>query len=194
MRSVAAKILLWIGCSMGAAGSVAAAIPSPDSPRAREEAKDLDRLPPVAPSGKAPIDHSGRKQKGHASYYAPKFAQRKMADGNRMNLQTHVAASKTLPLGTTASVVNLQTGKAAVVQVQDRGPFAAGRVMDVTPKVAQELAMTNRGVVPVEVKPIAVPQPNGDVKLGAGAADLTPQQIREATSTTQSLAHGNRTR
>src|SRR5437763_1525709 len=170
MRSDALKILLWMGCSAGAAGSVAAAVLSPDSPRAREEARHLDQLPAVAPSGEAPIDHSGRKQKGHASYYATKFAHRKMANGNRLDQQTHVAASKTLPLGTTASVVNLQTGKAAVVTVADRGPFAAGRVMDVTPKVAQELAMTNRGVVPVEVKPITVPQSNGETKLGAGAA------------------------
>src|SRR5438270_6484086 len=123
MRSFSANALLCIACGMGAAASAAAAIPSPESTLAREEAQHLDQLPAVAPSGKAPIDHSGRKQKGHASYYATKFAHRKMANGNRLDPQTHVAASKTLPLGTTASVVNLQTGKAAVVTVADRGPF-----------------------------------------------------------------------
>jgi rare lipoprotein A len=181
MRSFAANALLWIGCGMGVAGSAAATIPSPDSPRAREEAQHLDRLPPVTPSGKAPIDHSGRKQKGHASYYATKFAHRKMADGNAMNPQAHVAASKNLPLGTTARVVNLRNGKTAVVRVRDRGPFVPGRVMDVTFKVAQELEMTKRGVVPVEVRPITVPQPNGEMKLGAGAADLSPQRVREVS-------------
>lgn len=109
-----------------------------------------------------------------------------MADGNRMNPQARVAASKTLPLGTTARVVNLQTGKAAVVKIEDRGPFAANRVMDVTPKVAEELAMAKRGVAPVEVKPITVPQPNGETKLGAGAAELSPQQIREIGGITAS--------
>ena len=158
-----------------------AAIPPPDSPLARQEAKHLDRLPPVAPWGKAPIDSSGRKQTGHASYYAGKFAHRKMADGNRMSPQANVAASKTLPLGTTAKVVNLQNGRSSTVRVEDRGPFVAGRVMDVTFKVAQELEMSKHGVVPVEVKPITVPQPNGDVKLGAGAADPTPQEIRGAS-------------
>jgi rare lipoprotein A len=103
-----------------------------------------------------------------------------------MNPQARVAASKTLPLGTTARVVNLQTGKAAVVKIEDRGPFAANRVMDVTPKVAEELAMTKRGIVPVEVKPITVPQPNGETKLGAGAAELSPQQIREIGGITAS--------
>ena len=92
-----------------------------------------------------------------------------------------MAASKTLPFGTTAKVINLQNGKSATVRVEDRGPFVAGRVMDVTFKVAQELGITKHGVVPVEVKPIVVPQPNGEVKLGAGAANLTPQEIHEVS-------------
>jgi peptidoglycan lytic transglycosylase len=181
MKYFETNAVLCMGLFLGIGAPAVAAIPPPDSPFARKEAQYLDQLPPVTPSGKAAIDHSGRKQKGHASYYAARFAHRRMADGSRMNPQAHIAASKTLPLGTTARVVNLKTGEAAVVKVEDRGPFVAGRVMDVTPKVAQELAMTNRGVVPVEVKPIAVPQPNGEVKLGAGAADLSPQQIREVS-------------
>ena len=141
----------------------------------------MDRMPPVAPWGKAPIDHLGRKQTGHTSYYAVKFAHRKMADGNRMSPQANVAASKTLRLGTTAKVVNLQISKSATVRVEDRGPFVAGRVMDVTFKVAQELEMSKHGVVSVEVKPIAVPQSSGEMKLGAGAADLTPQEVRQVS-------------
>jgi len=181
MQSFAANVALWMGFGLVTAMPAVAAIPPPDSPLARQEAVHLDRLPPVTPWGKAPIDHSGQRQKGRASYYAMKFAHRKMADGNHMNPQANVAASKTLPLGTTARVINLQNGKSATVRVEDRGPFVAGRVMDVTSKVAQELEMSKNGVVPVEVKPIAVPQPNGEVKLGAGAADLSPQQIREVS-------------
>src|ERR1019366_1275884 len=79
-------------------------LPPPDSSAARLEAQKLDQLPPVAPHGKARIDHSGRKQKGHASYYSLRFAHRTMADGVRMNPHANVAASKTLPLGTTAKV------------------------------------------------------------------------------------------
>src|SRR5256886_5147700 len=59
--------------------------------------KHLAQLPPVAPSGNAPIDHSGRKQKGHASYYATKFAHRTMANGHRLDPQMHIAATKTSP-------------------------------------------------------------------------------------------------
>ena len=78
-----------------------------------------------------------------------------MADGHELNPQANVAASKTLPLGTTAKVINLENGKSATVRVADRGPFVAGRVMDVTFKVARELDIGKQGVVPVEVKPIA---------------------------------------
>ena len=53
--------------------------------------------------------------------------------------------------------------------------------MDVTSKVAQELEMSKHAVVPVGVKPIAVPQPSGEVKLDAGAADLTPQEVRQVS-------------
>jgi rare lipoprotein A (peptidoglycan hydrolase) len=66
-----------------------------------------------------------------------------------------------------------------MVRVEDCGPFAAGRLMDGTAEVAQELEMKKRGVAPVEVKPIVVPQPKGEVRLGAGAAALTPQQVRQ---------------
>ena len=184
MQTFAANVVFWMGFSRGTGASAAvAATPPPDSPLARQEAEQLDRLPPVAPWGTAPIDHSGRNQTGHASYYAAKFAHRKMADGNHMNPQANVAASKTLPLGTTAKVINLQNGKSATVRVEDRGPFVAGRVMDVTFKVAQELEMSKNGVVPVEVKPIAVPQPNGDVKLGApnAARSSTDQSCLNAS-------------
>ena len=166
MQTFAANVVLWMGLSLGIGASAAvAATPPPDSPLARLDAEQLDRLPPVAPWGTASIDHSGRGQKGHASYYAAKFAHRKMAGGNHMNPQANVAASKSLPLGTTAKVINLQNGKSVTVRVEDRGPFVAGRLMDVTFKVAQELEMSKNGVVPVEVKPIVVPKPDGEVEL-----------------------------
>src|SRR5688500_15085849 len=61
------------------------------------------------------LDLSGKKQVGKASFYARKFAGRKMADGTPMDPQGDNAASKNLPLGTTAKVTNLETGQSAVV-------------------------------------------------------------------------------
>jgi rare lipoprotein A len=127
------------------------------------------------------IDHSGRKQKGRASYYAPSFANRRMADGARFNPNSNVAASRTLPLGTTATVTNLQNGRSALVEVQDRGPRAHGRIMDVAPKVADQLGMKKAGEVPVVIAPIVVSQPDGVVSLGAGAVEVSPREVAAAT-------------
>jgi rare lipoprotein A len=159
-----------------------ATTPPPESPEAKQEAQKLAQLPPVTPRGH--LDQSGRKQKGHASYYAKKFTNRKMADGNRFNPNSNVAASKTLPLGTTAKVTNLRNGKSAMVTVEDRGPHVDGRVVDLTPKVADELEMKKSGVAPVVVAPVTVPQPDGAVKLGAGAAEASPQEVENATRQT----------
>jgi rare lipoprotein A len=57
-------------------------------------------------------------------------------------------------------------------------------VVDLAPKVADQLAMKKQGVAPVVVAPIAVPQPGGDVKLGAGAADASPDEVQRATEAT----------
>ena len=179
----------WVAaavCILWSAQSVAAQLP-PDGPAARQEAQRLDHLPPVAASGRQ-LDHSGRKQKGHVSYYVHRFTNRKMADGRRFDPNTAVAASKTLPLGTTAKVTNLANGRSAIVTVEDRGPWARGRVVDVTPKVAEQLDIRKDGVAPVIVAPIVVPQPDGGVKLGAGAADASPQEIATATEETASIA------
>ena len=161
--------------------------PAPDTPKARQEAERLDKLPPVAPASVGHIDHSGRKQKGGASYYAKRLAHHKMADGHRMNPNDDVAASKTLPLGSVAKVTNLNNGKSATVKIQDRGPYVKGRVVDLAPKVAKQLDVTQKGVVPVEVKPITLPQPDGGVKLGAGAAGASPQEVQHAVEVTKRL-------
>lgn len=116
------------------------------------------------------LDHSGRKRVGKASYYARRFAGRKMADGTPMKPHGNNAASKTLPLGTTAKVTNLETGQSATVAIRDRGPYVPGRIIDLSPATAEEIGITRKdGVAPVEVAPIAVPQPDGSVKPGVAA-------------------------
>jgi len=184
LRTAVVSVLL--GCSSSAL--VLAETPPPDSPAAMREAERLAAQPPVAPSGKTTVDASGRTEKGKGSFYADKFSGRTMADGRKMDPQDSIAASKTLPLGSTAKVTNLGTGKSATVKIQDREPFVDGRVVDVSPRVAERLEMKEQGVSPVEVKPITVPQKDGGVKLGAGAAKASPQEVRQATETTKALA------
>lgn len=62
-----------------------------------------------------------------------------------------------------------------------------GRVVDLAPKVAEDLDVKEKGVVPVEVKPITLAQPDGSVKLGAGAADASKHEVEQAVETTKQL-------
>lgn len=96
-----------------------------------------------------------RVQMGRASVYAPKFRGHRMADGTPFNPSSNSAASKTLPLGTTAQVTNLENGRTATVQVRDRGPYRAGRIMDVSPGSADALGMGRNTTAPVAVAPAA---------------------------------------
>jgi rare lipoprotein A len=119
-----------------------------------------------------PPDRTGRKRVGKASFYAKRFAGKKMADGTPMQPQGDNAASKTLPLGTKAKVTNLATGQSAIVTIQDRGPYVKGRIVDLSPSTAESIGINHdKGVAKVAVAPIAVPLPDGTVKPGVAAAD-----------------------
>jgi rare lipoprotein A len=129
---------------------------------------------PTLALGAKPLDHSGQPQVGTASYYANFFAGRKMANGEPMRPHSNNAASRSLPLGTTARVTNLENGRSAVVEIKDRGPYVKGRIVDLSPSTARALGMLRQGVAPVEVVPLTVPQPDGSVKT------LPSQQATEA--------------
>jgi rare lipoprotein A len=154
---------LHIFCAVAllAVGGVAGAA---ESLRNTQQTRDAEKIKYHAP------DFSAGKRLGKASFYARRFAGKAMADGAPMDPQGNNAASKTLPLGTTARVTNLETGKSAVVKIQDRGPYVPGRIVDLSPATARKIGITQRkGVALVEVAPIAVPQPDGRIKLGAAA-------------------------
>jgi rare lipoprotein A len=121
-------------------------------------------------TGPATPDLSAHKRFGKASYYARQFFGRTMADGTPMNPRGNNAASRTLPLGTVANVTNVATGKSAIVRIEDRGPYIKGRIVDLSPSTARKIGITPHiGVAPVVVAPLAVPLPDGRIKLGAAA-------------------------
>ncbi len=119
-----------------------------------------------------PVDLTASPRVGNASFYAKEFFGRKMADGTPMNPHGNNAASKTLPLGTTAEVTNIENGRSALVTIEDRGPFVPGRIVDLSPATARQIGLSTRqGVAKVKVTPIAVPLPGGGLKLGPSAAN-----------------------
>jgi rare lipoprotein A len=90
-----------------------------------------------------------------------------------MDPQGANAASRTLPLGTTAKVTNIKTGQTALVVILDRGPYAKGRILDLSPATARKIGITRDiGIARVAVAPIAVPLPDGSLKPGVAARDF----------------------
>jgi rare lipoprotein A len=128
---------------------------------------------PVATAARGPpTDLSGLTRLGNASVYANRFAGREMADGGKMDPHGDNAASKTLPLGTTARVTNSATGESAVVTIEDRGPYVEGRIVDLSPSTARKIGITKHdGVAEVTVAPIAIPLPDGSTKRIATPAE-----------------------
>ena len=99
-----------------------------------------------------------------------------MANGVPMNPRGNNAASRTLPLGTVAKVTNLETGKSALITIQDRGPYVRGRIVDLSPATARKIGITPRqGISRVAVAPVAVPLPNGTIKAGVAAHPHKPR-------------------
>lgn len=125
-----------------------------DGPAARTEA--------AAPAKRA---KRPRVERGQASYYADRFHGRRMANGRRFDRNSSSAAHRHLPLGTKVRVTNLENGRSAVVEIEDRGPYARGRIIDLSPRTAERLGMKHRGVAPVAVtllQEAEVQQASGD--------------------------------
>lgn len=102
-------------------------------------------------------EEKGKSEKGTlfetglATYYSAKTHGRMMASGERYDKNGFFCAHKTLPFGTKLRVVNTKNGKEVLVTVKDRGPFAKGRVVDLSNKAAEVIGMLSAGVVPVEL-------------------------------------------
>ncbi|TDH25273.1 septal ring lytic transglycosylase RlpA family protein [Segetibacter sp. 3557_3] len=91
-------------------------------------------------------------QTGRASYYADKFVGRKTANGEIFRQRKRTAAHQTLPFGTRVKVKNLSNGRTVKVRINDRGPFAGGRIIDLSKKAARKLGMVQKGVENVRLK------------------------------------------
>ena len=97
------------------------------------------------------------EQIGEASFYGSGFHGKKTATGEKFNQNDKTAAHPTLPLGTKATVTNLDNGNSVDVKINDRGPYVKGRDIDLSKGAAKELGMTKDGVVPVKIEAEVVP-------------------------------------
>jgi rare lipoprotein A len=94
----------------------------------------------------------GFVEHGVASWYGPGFHGNKTANGERYDMHQLTAAHRTLPLGSIAVVRSMSTGRQVTVRVNDRGPFARGRVLDLSLAGAHALGMIGAGTDEIELR------------------------------------------
>jgi rare lipoprotein A len=100
---------------------------------------------------------SGDSLTGVASVYASRLHGRKTASGQRYDQAAYTAAHKRLPFGTKVRVTQKKSGKSVVVTINDRGPYAKGRMIDLSRRAAQDLGILKRGQAKVVIEILSMP-------------------------------------
>ena len=109
-------------------------------------------------------------EEGKASWYGVPFHGRRAADGEIFDMNSLVAAHRTLPFGSVLRVTNLNNGRDVQVRVIDRGPFVGDRVLDLARAAAVALDMIGTGTAPVRIELVSGPNPTvGDFTVQVGA-------------------------
>lgn len=122
-----------------------------------------------------PKDQPNYDEVGMASWYGDAFNGRPTSTGERFDMHELTAAHKTLPLPGLVEVTNLTNGRRIVARVNDRGPFAEGRIIDLSREAADELDMRRQGVARVRVRYLGqAPRLGGGTVLRAEAATPAP--------------------
>jgi rare lipoprotein A len=124
--------------------------------------------PPIEP--KTGVEDGAAPETGRASWYALQSA---TASGEPMDKEALTAAHRSLPLGTFARVENLDNGRVVLVRINDRGPFAKDRIIDLSKAAAEGLDMIADGVANVRVSPVTDVVAS-NIKASAGPAPVDP--------------------
>lgn len=143
-----------------------------------------------------PADDKNYEETGIASWYGPDFHGKFTANGELYDMNEMTAAHKTLPMPSFVEVTNLANGRSIVVRVNDRGPFKAGRIIDLSRRSAQILGFDAQGTTQVRVRrvyPEGLPEvaasPPPPQKLASvPIGDDAPPVVEHGTVQSQVLA------
>ena len=137
---------------------------------------------PQPPTRTAPFIPGVFVEEGTASWYGIPFHGRRAADGEIFDMNSLVAAHRTLPFGSILRVTNLNNGREVQVRVIDRGPFVGDRILDLARAAAVALDMIGTGTAPVRIELLSGPNPAvGDftVQIGAFADRGNAERLRD---------------
>src|SRR5262249_31783006 len=127
---------------------------------------------------------AGYVERGLASWYGNKFHGYTTSTFEKYDMYAFSAAHKTLPLPSYARVTNLENGRNVVVRINDRGPFVANRVIDLSYVAAVKLGVWPKGTAMVEVRAIdpARPELPAPTLTASTAGDSCPRPARAGAS------------
>lgn len=156
---------------------------APKEPSLPSEPAQPRAVPP--PASRLPA--TGRfTEEGVASWYGVPFNGRRTSDGETYDMFQYTAAHRTLPFGAVVRVTNLSNGKQTVVRVNDRGPFVANRIIDLSYAAAVSLGMIGTGTAPVRIESVGGPNPDVGlfgVQVGAFEVEENAVRLRERLET-----------
>lgn len=109
-------------------------------------------------SAQAKSPRLGYKQQGIASHYANSLDGKKTASGECYRSSHATAAHRSLPFGTLIRVTNVESGAKTTVRINDRGPFHANRILDLSNHAARRLGFKDKGTIKVEYEVISLPK------------------------------------
>lgn len=131
----------------------------------------------------SPREEFQHVETGVASWYGPGFHGKSTANGERYDQQDRTAAHRTLQLPSIVTVTNLDNGLSTVVRINDRGPYARNRVIDLSRAAAQELDMVRSGTARVRIDQLAAEsQIVKEVALGGGGPAEQRDALAQAAS------------
>lgn len=136
---------------------------------------------PPARSPAAAVGGSAGGERGLASWYGREFDGLPTASGETFRPEKISAAHRTLPLGTVVDVTNEKNGRTVRVKINDRGPFVAGRIVDLSKAAAQEIGSVGDGVVPVTLRVVTL---GDNFRVRAGSDE--PPPVTSANTATRS--------
>ncbi len=134
-----------------------------------------------------PAEDYNYSEVGMASWYGDDFHAKKTANGERYDMNTLTAAHRTLPLPSIVRVTNLENGRSLVLRVNDRGPYAKDRIIDISKRGAQLLGYQTKGVTKVRVEIL----PEESKALKAAMLGQTP--VPSVTKTSSSRYNSTNT-
>jgi rare lipoprotein A len=123
-----------------------------------------------------PKEDPNYDETGVASWYGPNFYEKATANGEIYHATDLTAAHRTLPMPVNVRVTNLDNGKSLIVRVNDRGPFAKGRIIDLSEHAAELLGYKTAGTARVRVQFVS----RADLDGGRPPPDLTPPEVASA--------------